>query len=536
MHAADDDSVPVPHDAFRMPRGVLNWRTPFLFLLIALGGVYGVLVMIGRLSPNMASLFSWPANGETLQLPLIAQLASAFAGLAALVLVLSRAVREVDRRPYVAIAPVLAVFAALVHAGLRVDLSALGLSSALVAFAALSVSLLGGALIVREEERTQWVGWGLVLAPCAWLVIVVNIAKGSAPFEPSERAYMAGLFVSTLLMGVAGVAARRLRAGFERVDSDELLSSDDFARVRPEAREQSRDDISEQVTIVAPAFRRPQTRTTRLTMRAARDPSWRGSSNRARTAVMLCAVAVVAYLAVGGLRGGGPTTQTGDQPMAAAPSGPPVVEQLSGAGRKSIDSAVKVSSSVRRDHADKPRASKSSSSHGESLFAASNSGGNSAPARAPTRADKRGSSSSKQARAAAAQRPPAQSAGLPAWGNETLREFGSSAKPAGKPVKGGKFAEPPQVPQAAPPPPPQQQAAVFVPKPMFPTKASKPIEPPKAVEPPKPVKPMTMDQVLDRVEASAKAQRKKAGLGAAKQSKADEELEALISGTMKKKK
>jgi hypothetical protein len=504
--------------------------------LIALGGVYGVLVMIGRLSPNMAALLSWPVNGETLKLPLLAQLASAFAGLAALVLVLSRAVREVDKRPYVAIAPVLAVFAALVHAGLRVDLSALGLSSALVAFGALAVSLLGGALIVREEERAQWIGWGLVLAPSAWLVIVVSIAKGSAPFEPSERAYMAGLFVSTLLMGAAGAAARRLRAGFERgenmlaggtarFDSDELVSSDDFARVP--LRQQSRDDISEQVTIVAPTQRRPQARTTRLTMRAARDPSWRGS--RARTGVMLGIVAVVAYLAVGGLRNGScSTTQTAALPAAMAPSGPPVVEQLNGSGRKSIDSAKVSSSSARRDHGDRPRASKSSSSRSENLFAApSHSGSNSS--------SRRSSGSSKQTRAVATSRAPVQSAGLPAWGNEALREFGSSAKPSGKDGKStAQEPAPVQLAKAAPPPP--QAAPVFVPKPMFPTKASKPIEPPTPVEPPKPVKPMTMDQVLDRVEASAKAQRKKAGLGAAKQSKADEELEALITGTMKKKK
>jgi hypothetical protein len=50
-----------------------------------------------------------------------------------------------------------------------------------------------------------------------------------------------------------------------------------------------------------------------------------------------------------------------------------------------------------------------------------------------------------------------------------------------------------------------------------------------------PAKPLTMDQVLDRVENVAQAQRKKSGQAAPKSSKRDAELDALISGSMKSK-
>ncbi len=519
MHAADDDSVPVPQDAFRFPSGSLNWRTPFLFALIGLGGLYGLLVLIGRLSP---SLLGRPesAVAEPLQLPLLVQLASAFAGLAALVLVLTRAVREVDKRPYVAIAPVLAVFAALVHAGLRVDLSQLGLSSALVAFGTLSVALLGGALIVRDEERLRWIGWGLVLAPCAWLSIVLYIAKGEAPFEPSERAYLAGLFVSSMLMGGAGVAARKLRA--------ELLREAVPEPSAPAPRG-GREDLSEAVTIIAPAFRRPAARdTARLTMRgpaATRGPSiLRGG--RARTAAMLLAVAVATYLTVGGLRRGSNDGSAGALPAAMTPSGPPVVEQLNG-GRKSVDQALSVTTS-RREHAsrpDKSRASKGAARVESSLFGA----------RAEPRASAhRSASSGKQARATRSAASAPAKVALPAWGSEALREF-ESPKGNAKPGKGTASKAVPESEPVAPPPVAKPAPYNPVPyKPTFATKVEKPkpLEAPKPVEPPKPVKPMTMDQVLDRVEQSAQAQRKKAG---GKQGKVDADLEALINGSMKKK-
>jgi len=166
VHAADDDSVPVPHDAFRVPRGVLKWKTPYLFALLVLGGGYGVLALAGRLTPALVAGADASSQGS-LKLPLVAQIASVLAGLAALVLVLSRALREVDKRPYVAIAPVFAAFAGLVHAGLRVQMPALGSLGALVSFAALAVALLGGALILREDALSQRLGWGLVVAPCA---------------------------------------------------------------------------------------------------------------------------------------------------------------------------------------------------------------------------------------------------------------------------------------------------------------------------------------------------------------------------------
>jgi hypothetical protein len=472
----------------------------------------------------LAALLSWPAGAanEPLRLPLFAQLASAFAGLAALVLVLSRAVREVDKRPYVAIAPVLAVFAGLVHAGLRVDLAPLGLSSALVAFGALSVALLGGALIVREEERTRWVGWGLVLAPCAWVLIVVDIAKGETALEPSERAYLAGLFVSTLLMGAAGVAARRLRAGSARAN----------------VRSYSDDDLSEAITIVAPAFRPLPERTgfaglqeqalrvATRTMARARE-YWRVGP--VRSGAMLFGVALATYLAVGGLRGGSDAPRSGAVSRGAVtPSGPPVIEQLNG-GRKSIDSAITIEA-PRREHSDKPRAAKTGGSRAsEAAFAP--------PSPPPSRRSAAAASKPTRGARQAAANTQSQVA-LPAWGNEALRVFGSE-KPgttAPKPTKSTSKPFTASV-QTTPvpiskPTPISKPALLVVAKPVVPPK---PIEPPKPVEPPKPTKPLTMDQVLDRVESAAKTQRKKAGLAAPKTSKRDAELEQMITGSMKGK-
>jgi hypothetical protein len=515
VHAADDDSVPVPQDAFRFPSGAVKWRTPFLVILIGLGGLYGLLVLIGRLSP---SLLGRPesASAEALQLPLLVQLSSAFAGLAALVLVLTRAVREVDKRPYVAIAPVLAVFAALVHAGLRVDLSQLGMSSALVAFGALAVALLGGALIVRDEERLRWIGWGLVLAPCAWLAIVLDIVKGQAPFESSERAYLAGLFVSTLLMGGAGVAARKLRA--------ELLRDAAPPRMNLAALP-ARRELSQAVTMVAPAFRQPMSRdTARLAMPA---PA-RSGAGRARTAAMLLVVAIATYLTVGGLRRGGNDAPADAARAAMVPAGPPVVEQLN-SGRRPGDAARSLNA-ARRDNgsrgADKPRASKSAAARSEVSLAhgPARSDNRLAPVSAPAKG--RSASPAKPTRGARAAGAAPPKVALPAWGNEALREF-DSPKGGAKPSKIAS-SKPAQQVEPAPAPAPTQYKTTFATK----VEKPKPLEPPKPVEPPKPTKPMTMEQVLDQVEKSAQAQRKKAG---AKQGAVDPELEALINGTMKKK-
>ncbi|HEX6244466.1 MAG TPA: hypothetical protein VFZ61_26290, partial [Polyangiales bacterium] len=225
MRAADDDSIPVPHDAFRVPRGALKWKAPYRTALLLIGGAYALLVLTGRLTPDVPEEM---AAREPLQLPLPAQLALGALGLAALVLVLSRAVREVDKRPYVAVAPVFATFAALVHAGLRVDLSPLGTSSALVAIAVLAVALIGGALVVRTDVHAQRLGWGLVITPWLLLMAALQLAKGGAAFTSSERAYALGLLCSSLVLGAAGLASRTLRSALTRVATSGAKHADEL--------------------------------------------------------------------------------------------------------------------------------------------------------------------------------------------------------------------------------------------------------------------------------------------------------------------
>jgi hypothetical protein len=281
--SADDDSIPVPHDTFRVPRGALKWKTPYLTVLLLLAGAYGVLVLAGSLTPSLQTAASARAP---LQLPLLAQLALGCAGLAALVWVLAHAVREVDKRPYVAIAPVFATFAGLVHAGLRVDLSALGMSSALIAFGVLAVALIGGALIARLDARSQQLGWGLIMAPWLVLLITLDLAKGDAPFTPPERGYAAGLLFSNLVLGAAGLASRALR------------------------------------TTLTPPILDARGGPTHHTVRA-RAMQPRGRSRLVWTALVMAALVYVALRAAWG-------SQTRVAPAAAkAPTARPVIEQLS---------------------------------------------------------------------------------------------------------------------------------------------------------------------------------------------------------------
>jgi hypothetical protein len=105
-----------------------------------------------------------------------------------------------------------------------------------------------------------------------------------------------------------------------------------------------------------------------------------------------------------------------------------------------------------------------------------------------------------------------------------------ASAPAPKPVAAPPSSQPAAKPPAnfvASAPPPAAKAVPIV--------VAKPVEPPKPVAPPPPSKPLTMDQLLNRVEAAAKAQRKQNGVRAPKTSKRDAELDDLITGAVKSK-
>lgn len=488
MHAADDDSIPVPHDAFRMPRGVLHWKAPYLFALLALGGGYGVLMLASR--GNAPS-----AEHEPLQLPLLVQIALVLVGLAALVSVLSRAVREVDKRPFVAIAPVFAAFSGLVQAGAHTPMAVLGRHSASVAYAALAIALLGGALVLRDEGRLRRLGWGLVLAPSVLITCVVCSAKGLA-LSGEERAWLTGLMLGSATLGAAGVVSRQLR---------NALSLRDGARSA--ARDQAwSDTLADAATTIAPAPRASGFRADTVRMFAARlQTAWRPT--RWQLVISACTIALATYLGVRAVRRTKPAPVTITVPAAAAPAPTPVIEQLSKPGAalfaESTNKLREPSAALRR------------ANHDEHDARLTHPPARVAPA--STRiARPAPQSATKPARPTASiSSAPVSPAGLPAWGDvASAKPLPTRLKPLGR------------LPLASTP----AASSTTAMKPV----AVGPLQSKPAVATP-PAKPLSMDQVLDRVESLAKAERKKSGKGAPKTSKRDVELEALISGSMKPK-
>jgi hypothetical protein len=527
-----------------------------LFFLIALGGAYGLLLLAGRWSPSFASLLPWSAIGmnEQLKLPLFAQLASLFAGLAALVLVLSRAVREVDTRPYLAVAPVIAVFAGLVHAGLRVDLSASGLSGAQVAFAALAVALLGGTLITRDDNRAQLFGWTLVFAPGALVLLVLTLAKApEAALEPAERAYLVGLFVSTALLGGAGAAARTLRARSTLFSyADPVASTHLSTRAAADLSSRSITHISTRAAVDQDDsftdFLRAETEEPGFyadgyagRLARIRDRLFA----RAQTALMVVAVVVAAYFIVDHLRHSGNATQPETASALMAPTLAPVVEQLGDTSR-GREAALAGSGTARRARTDKPRGGKASGERasGFATREAHEPMAISAPApvaRAQNVESRRKTKPTRASRVAAARAATKaqahQSVALPAWGAEAIREF--------EPAKAGKSAPTPTHKSSALVVSKPVAASTSSAKPMFATKpiaspsksfASVPVTPPKPAAPPPPSKPLTLNQLLNKVEDAAHAQQKgKKEAPSKPKSKGDSELDDLINKAVHEK-
>jgi hypothetical protein len=500
VHAADDDSIPVPHDAFRVPRGMLKWKKPYLFTLLVLGGGYGALALAHRVTPTLRS--GATANSTALlQLPLLAQVACALVGLAALVFVLSRAVREVDKRPYVAIAPVFAAFAGLVHAGVHAPLAALGAFSALVAYTALAVALLGGAFILRDDEHSQHLGWGLVVVPSLLILLLVIMAKGELALDASERGWLVGLMLSSLVLGAAGVVSRALRNALPT----------HAARSTPAAWSE---ELVDAKTTISPAPRATGLRFDTVRMQA----PWllqRWRPTRMQLAAIAGGVALLSYV---GVRGGQRSAEAPpvSAPAFSAPTPAPVIEQLD---KPAKARASTLRASPRHDLSDKVDVGQASA---PARAVAT-------PARAPTSggAERRSTGvSAKPARAPSSVIAPSSPPGLPAWG-----DLGTS-KPS-SPSKGAQVAaKVPVTPKTTPATPMTTPAP---PKTTPATSKATALAPLKPAAPSAPAKPLTMDQVLDRVEDVAQAQRNKSGRPAPKTSKRDAELDALISGSMKSK-
>jgi hypothetical protein len=527
VYAADDES--------NQFRGALRRRNTLPLLLLAFAGIAaGLLILAPRLSPRFAALLPWHAEGvnKGLELPFLAQLALAFMGLAALVMVLVRAVRSVDTHPYASIAPVLAVFAGLVHMGLRVDLPGSGLSSMYLAGGVISVALMGGALVGRERLSAQLLGWTLVLLPSVLVSVVMALADGKESvslaallaLKPSVRVFLQLLGVSALLLGLTGVVARRLLRGAQRSAYETSDSSPSWSRGGAAA-SVDRDD-------------------------AGARWSSRGLGPALQLTAALLAVAAGTYWAVDRLRhsGGDTTAASSAAPTPVLAPGAPVVEQLGAAAVASPAVRGTAASPNKRQRASKHDKSSGETSNAKAAAASSSI---ERPGREPA-AEHLDKSHAAAKRASAPSQPVqgagprgARSSGLPAWGTEATstsepatpkankRALAVAAEPAASVPSKPAQAAPSKAAAAAE----SKPATTFASKPAAPV-ASKPVAlastPP--TPPPKPAapeKPLTMDQLLNKVvEVASEAKPRKAGTSEPK-SQRDMDLDLLLNSAVK---
>ncbi len=204
-----DGNPPMPG---RIGRGRLSWT------LLSLAVTYTLVVMgpVWNARSSFSSLLDDPsvvAGG----LPQPLTIGVALLGAAALVLVVSRLVRDVEQHPYGSIAPVLAVFSGLILSSVRAKLPFPEVSGAQLGIAALTLSLLGGALLSRREVAARVTGWALVALPAFALGLALTAARGeSEPFsmfhnlDAPLRAYLVLLAISAFALGLLGQFAHLL--------------------------------------------------------------------------------------------------------------------------------------------------------------------------------------------------------------------------------------------------------------------------------------------------------------------------------------
>jgi hypothetical protein len=533
VYVADDDESP--------RGGVRRWNALPL-LLIAIGGAYGVLIVAARLSPQFAASVPWHLLGMNgPELPFVAQLATAFAGLAGLVMVLSRAVREVDKHPYASIAPVLAVFSGLLHTGLRVDLSAWGLSSTQLTVLVLALALLGGVLVGNQRLSARLFGWALVIAPAA---LVVALVAGVGPpgmavpsvAQPSERLFLVLLVGSALLLGVAGAVARRLLGQAGAVHAGGLDGSG-----------WTGSELGAELPVEYPGRRRGA-------------PWNRGFSRSAQATAVVLAVAAGAYIAVDRLKHGGTSSEASGAAFASSPVGAPIVEQLDPASVARAKAAAEAAAASVPQKRQRPGKQSSARGAGQAMAAGFGASERAAAPQQPARPaapSKRASAPApapRSARGASSRAQGGASSALPAWGAEATREFSgakpskaAASKPAPAPVAPAPVAASKPAP-VAPGRPAPVAAAKPVPEPASPpaAAASQPTSGRGAIPPPfsRPVAPaaapppkeenLTMDQLLNRVVGAARENRISEGKGAkGPKSEKDNELEDLLDQAMK---
>jgi hypothetical protein len=218
-----DDAFPSPTRAVQVDRAGLSGSLAFL----ALG--YFLIVASPLLSTRLAQVMSGPMdlNPAGPWLPAAAAAGVALIGAAAMMLVLSRLVRDVETRPYASVAPVLTVFTGFILMGLRAKLPFAGLASEHIGVFALSLSLCGGALACRDGIGARALGWALALMPPVTIAFALaaltergDVEAAMRRADPQVRVYLILLALSSLALAVLGSVAAALARS---KDADESL-------------------------------------------------------------------------------------------------------------------------------------------------------------------------------------------------------------------------------------------------------------------------------------------------------------------------
>lgn len=146
-------------------------------------------------------------------LPMLVAAGFALLGAAALIFVVARLGREIEQRPYLSLAPVLAVFSGAIASSTHAQLGAIEPGAA--AAGVLALALVGGVLLGRERPRERMVGWFLVLVPMIALLSALAPLLGQphalavlAAANAPQRTYFSVLTVSALTLGAVATLLR----------------------------------------------------------------------------------------------------------------------------------------------------------------------------------------------------------------------------------------------------------------------------------------------------------------------------------------
>ena len=184
------------------------------FVVLGLG--YGLLLAAPHVLEHLRTLRGGAASGAG-WLPAAAAAGLALGGGAAMVFVLARLVRDVEHQPYACFAPVLAVFAGFVLAGLHAKLPLGSIPSQYVGVFGLVLSVVGGALVQQRAWSTRIAGLLVtMLAPAAIAAVLWSHSQKSTfgamlvSLDSQVRVFLVLLTVCSASMVIVAIASRAL--------------------------------------------------------------------------------------------------------------------------------------------------------------------------------------------------------------------------------------------------------------------------------------------------------------------------------------